>query len=237
MLLVALVVCACGGGGDDRAGAADTAAAAPPTAAPTAAATTDTCTSPPPAYGADLLAGPWSMLVARLAADGVTFPRIPGNDTTVEMKLCAGCSAVAVRMHSSRLSPCLAAEHLTGDPRIVSMLVLQADFPSQHGWQALSSGDTVLVFASTASGPAVLVHNSGGTARLGPAGAMGFVHCNDGHSSSQPQIRWETRGASNTPGNDVSKGKDDIGFGCGNASCRGGCCWVCCCPDGFCPRS
>lgn len=233
-LALALALCACGGGGDG-AGEAGDAPAAESAAAPAAAAAApvDTCTGPPPAYAADLLTGPWDTLVARLAADGATFPQIPGNDTTAEMRLCPGCEKVAVRRHSSRLTPCLGPEHLTGEPRILSMFTVQGDFPAQHGWEALSRGDTVFVFASVVEGPAVLVYNSGGTARKAPDDAMRFKHCQDGHESSRlPQVRFYTAG--NQP--DEGKGKgppDDVG--CPWEQCRTGCCCAAATPI-VCPR-
>jgi hypothetical protein len=238
--MLALALCACGGGGDARGGeaggarATDSAASVAPVAA---AQASDTCTAPPPAYAADLLSGPWSALVARLAADGITFPEGGGNDAEMQMRLCPDCAPVSVRVRSSHLTPCLGAEHLTGEPRIVGMFTLQAGFPAQHGWEALSSGDSVFVFANAADAPAVLVHNSAGTARSGPDGAMQFVMCSDGHTSNRPQVRVRAVSQGTEAEADKGKGKgpdDDVS--CPNLPCKSGCCLWCCCGGPLCKR-
>lgn len=234
--MLALALCACGGGGDERGGeagdarATDSAASAGPAAG---AQPSDTCTAPPPAYAADLLSGPWSALVARLASDGITFPEGGENSAEMQMKLCPDCAPVAVRVRSSHLTPCLGTEHLTGEPRIVGMFTLQAGFPAQHGWEALSAGDSVFVFANAVDAPAVLVHNSGGTARSGPDGAMQFMMCSDGHTSSRPQVRVRT--GSEGAGAEADKGKGpDVE--CPNLQCKSGCCPFCCCRGPWCRR-
>ncbi|HEX2078339.1 MAG TPA: hypothetical protein VHG08_11540 [Longimicrobium sp.] len=215
-LVLALALCACGGG-DDGGGETDEAAAsgsadAPPAAAAPAPAAGDTCTGPPPAYAANLLTGRWNALVARLAADGITFPQTPENDLAGEMKLCPDCTEVAVRIRSSRHTPCLGTEHLTGEPRILSMYTVQGDFPAQHGWEALSPGDTVFVFATVADGDATLVYNSAGTARTSPPGAMKFRICPDGHNPGRrPRVRW--RAGAGAGGNPAA-----------NEDCKPGCC-------------
>jgi hypothetical protein len=226
-LVLALALAACGGGGDQGAGGesalrADSAAPR----ATIASAATDTCTGPPPGYAVPVLTGPWQALLDSLAADSVTFPDIPGNDDTTNIKLCRTCSRVDVEIRSSNLTPCLRPEDLQGPlRRITGIFIIQDTFPAQHGWDTLFPGDSVLVFANT-NGPATLVYDSGGSGKTAPSTAWQFWYCRDGHQNGKtPQAQWRPRG---TPPTRPGKGRDEEENGGGGSygwmTCASGCC-------------
>jgi hypothetical protein len=227
-LLLALALAACGGGDDAGEGARADSAAVDPGAAVTAAAAADTCTGPPPAYAQPVLTGPWAGLLAALAADGVTFPDITGNDDTTAVKLCRNCGTVPVEIRASNKTPCLRPEDLNGQAqRITGMFIVLETFPAQQGWDTLQAGDSVFVFAR-GNGPATLVYDHGGSGKTAPSTAWQFWYCRDGHTGGRtPQAQWRPRGTPPTTG--PGKGKGEVGEGDGGGSygwmaCASGCC-------------
>jgi hypothetical protein len=232
-LLLALALCACGGsgsgGGEKAATSADSAAAAPTVAAATAA--TDTCTGPPPAFSQAVLNGPWQALIDSLAAHAVSFPDVGGNDDTTTVKLCPSCDAIPVEIRASNLTPCLAPSDLSGaGRRITGLFIVLAPFPAQHGWDALSPGDSLLAFTNSVNGPATLVYDQNGSGKPSPSRAWMFYYCQDGHVSPKtPQARWRPRiPATPRPptGGDHGDDADDDGDGgtYGWMACASGCC-------------
>lgn len=227
-LLLALALAACGGGDDAGDGEGADARTPAPSAAVTTAAATDTCTGPPPAYAQPVLNGPWQGLLDALAADGVTFPDIGGNDDTTTVKLCRNCGAVAVEIRASNKTPCLAPTDLNGQAqRITGMFIVLDTFPAQQGWDTLLPGDSLFVFAR-GNGPATLVYDQGGSGKTAPSTAWQFWYCRDGHQPGKtPQAQWRPRGVPTETG--PGKGKGEVGDGDGGGSygwmaCASGCC-------------
>jgi hypothetical protein len=233
-LLLALALVACGGGGDGEkaATAADSSAVTSATAAASSApAAADTCTGPPPAFSQAVLNGPWQALMDSLAAHAVSFPDVGGNDDTTTVKLCPSCDAVPVEIRSSNLTPCLAPSDLTGaGRRITGLFIVLAAFPAQHGWDALSPGDSLLAFTNSVNGPATLVYNQGGSGKPSPSRAWMFYYCQDGHLNPKtPQARWRPRippSPQPPTGGDHGDDGDEDGDGgtYGWMACVSGCC-------------
>lgn len=229
-LLLALALGACGGsdedGGEGAAGSSAADQAAATAAADTAAA--DTCTGPPPAFAQNVLNGSWTGLRDSLAAHGVTFPDIAGNDDTTTVKLCRTCTSVPVEIRSSNLTPCLSPGDLNGaGQRIVGLMIVQDTFPAQHGWDTLLPGDSLFAFTSSTGGLATLVYEQGGGGKPAPATAWRFWYCQDGHSGpGTPRAQWRSRSApaDPNPGKGNDRQEEDGGGSYGWMACASGCC-------------
>jgi hypothetical protein len=228
-LVLALALAACGGG-DESADAAGGAAAtrearALQTTGDTVAAT-DTCTGPPPTFSHAVLTGPWQGLLDSLAAHNVSFPASPTNADTATVPLCNGCTAVNATIRSTNLTPCLRATELReSHPHILGMLIVNDTFPAQRGWDTLFPGDTLLMFARVAAGPATLVYNQGGSGKPSPATAWMFWYCRDGHTGKTAQAQWRPRAGNDSTANAASTTtQTSEGGDYGWMSCASGCC-------------
>lgn len=225
-LLLALALCACGGGDDT--GGAQAGEDTQRQAALSTAAATDTCTGPPPSYAQTVLTGPWQALLDSLAANGVSFDSVPGNDTTAVVKLCRNCDSVAVEIRSSNLTPCLSPGDLRGQQTITGMFIVRDTFPQQQQWDTLYPGDTLFTFTNSIAGPATLVYNRNGTGKASPSNAWMFWYCQDGAQNGKTaQAQWRPRGTppvDSLPGQGVGGGEDDGGGTYGWMACAAGCC-------------
>lgn len=213
-LLLALALCACGAdGGDDEKTQPRALLSAQDSTAQ--ADTTPGCTQPPPAYPNAVLQGLWSALRDSLAKDSVTFPRDSANVAVDTVSLCKGCTKIRVELQSSNFTPCLQAEDLAGNARILGQMILLDSFPAQKNFPAIPRGDTIFTFANAPAGPAMLIYRVGNQARRAFSPDWQFRYCQDGHPHTEPEAQWRT-----VP----SITQEDPGGTYGWMACASGCC-------------